>query len=84
MDIVDLLLSKGASGKCNPFTGITALYAACVNQNVAVVKPLLQKFPALAQQGTKVENNMPLHIVSGNGNVHIMKLLLQTDDGLVS
>ena len=78
---MNLLLKKGASGQCNPFTGISPLYAACVNQNVEVVKPLLEKFPALAKQGTKVENNNPLHIVSGNGNLEITKLMLQTDDG---
>ena len=79
-----MLLEKGASGICNPFTGISPLYAACVNQNVNVVKPLLKKFPALAKQGTKVENNSSLHIVCGNGNIEITKLMLQTDDGLVA
>ena len=82
--IVNLLLEKGASGQCNPFTGISPLYAACVHENVDVVKPLLVKFPGLVKQGTKVEKNNPLHIVSGNGNVHIIKLMLQTDDGLVA
>ena len=81
VDIVKLLLEKGASGQRNPFTGISPLYAACVNENVKVVKPLLEKFPGLVKEGTKVENNNPLHIVSGSGNVEITKLMLQTDDG---
>ena len=81
MDAVDLLLASGALGTCNPYSGISPLYAACVNQNVVVVKKLLRRFPNLAKHGTKVENNNPLHFVSGCGNVEIAKLLLQTDDG---
>ena len=80
-DIVKLLLEKGASGFSNPYTGTSPLYAACVNNNVQVVRPLLEKFPTLAKQGTRVESNNPLHIVSGNGNAEIVKMLLQTDDG---
>ncbi|XP_028415469.1 leucine-rich repeat serine/threonine-protein kinase 1-like isoform X2 [Dendronephthya gigantea] len=80
-EIVKLLLENGATGQCNQFTGISPLYAACVNNNVDVVKALLEKFPELVKQGTKVENNMPLHIVCGSGDVAITKLMVQTNDG---
>ena len=80
-DIVKFLIEKGTIGSDNPFTGISPIYAACVASHVDIAEVLLKRFPESAKRGTKVENNMPLHIVSGIGNSEIMKLLLQVNDG---
>ena len=80
-EIVELLVKKGATGLANHYTGITPLYAACVQGHVDIARILLKRFPESSKRGTKVESNNPLHIVSGCGNVELTKMLLQSDDG---
>lgn len=76
--IVKLLLQRGADGSPNSFTGITPLYAACVNKHVDVTQLLVQYMPHHVNTATKMERSTPLHVAAGEGCVALVKTLMQS------
>ena len=77
IEIVKLLLKKGAEGGANTFTGITPLYAACHSGNVALVEVMVKAVPHTINFASKMDKSTALHVAAGEGNLEIVKLLLQ-------
>ncbi len=77
LEIVKLLLSRGADGSPNTITGIAPLYAACLSGNVELVRLMVHAMPHTINIPSKMDNSTALHVAAGEGNEEIVKSILQ-------
>ncbi|XP_068698664.1 leucine-rich repeat serine/threonine-protein kinase 1-like [Montipora capricornis] len=77
LEVVKLLLSKGADGSPNTLTGITPLYAACLSGNVELVGLIAHAMPQTINVPSKMDRSTALHVAAGEGSEEIVKILLQ-------
>ena len=77
LEIVKLLLSRGADGSPNTITGLAPLYAATQSGNDEVVRLIVQKFPHLINIPSKMDKSTALHVAAGEGSDEIIKSILQ-------
>ena len=77
LEVVKLLLKKGADGSPNTFTGITPLYAACLSGNVELVRLMVRAVPQAINLPGKMDKSTALHVAAGEGSEEIIKILLQ-------
>lgn len=77
LEVVKLLLSKGADGSPNTLTGITPLYAACLSGNVELVRLMVNTMPHMINVPSRVDKATALHVAAGEGFEEIIKTLLQ-------
>jgi ankyrin repeat protein len=77
LDVVRLLLSKGAAVNKKDQNGITALHVAALQGGPEIVQLLLDK--GADPNVTNDKNETPLHkAISGDGNLEVVKLLVQS------
>jgi len=77
-NIVRLLLARGADINARDETGFTALRFACAENNIEIVKVLLEANnpPADPNKQDDIEKRTALHAASERGHVEIVRLLL--------
>ncbi|KAL5600867.1 hypothetical protein FOVSG1_006897 [Fusarium oxysporum f. sp. vasinfectum] len=75
IEVVKMLLEKGADARAATENGWMPLHEASENGNLEIMKMLLEK-GADATAAT-MDGRTPLHEASGNGNLEIMKMLLE-------
>ena len=77
LEVVKLLLDRGADGSPNTITGIAPLYAACLSGNVELVRLMVQTMPHTVNIPSKMDNSTALHVAAGEENEEIIKSILQ-------
>lgn len=77
LEVVKLLLSKGADGSPNTLTGISPLYAACLSANNELVRVIVHAMPQAINVPSKMDRSTALHVAAGEGLEEIVKILLQ-------
>ena len=77
LEVVKILLSRGADGSPNTITGIVPLYAATLSGNVELVRLMVQTFPHTINIASKMDKSTALHVAAGEGSEEIIKSILQ-------
>ncbi|KAJ7391342.1 hypothetical protein OS493_018385 [Desmophyllum pertusum] len=77
LEVVNLLLGKGADGSPNTITGVAPLYVACLSGNVELVKLMVQVMPQAINIPSKIDSFTALHAAAGEGNEAMIKSILQ-------
>ena len=77
LEVVNLLLGKGADGSPNTITGVAPLNVACLSGNVELVKLMVQVMPQAINIPSKIDSFTALHAAAGEGNEAMIKSILQ-------